>query len=530
MRRWNGWGEVGVEFEVPDSAEEYIEARLGPGNPRKEVTLDDVISGVGPSRLPDDTLWETDSRSRVIHSVGQSIPDWIAFKGGTIPGYPDGVAQPASAGEVKELLKRAAEAGAVVIPYGGGTSVLGHLSVPDGDRPVLSVDMGRMNGLLDLDARGRLATFGAGVAGPVLEAALESHGYTLGHYPQSFEYSTLGGWVATRSSGQFSLGYGRIEQLYFGGTVITPSGELDLPVHPASAAGPDLKQLVMGSEGRLGIITDCVVKVSPLPERELFKAAFFPDEASALAAARDIAQAGLGLTMIRLSLAEETATTLSLAGDRRDLRFLGKYLAWRGVGPGKCMLLVGAVGPSKRVARSMADAMSIVKRHKGVSAGQGPGRQWYKNRFRLPYVRNTLWDRGYVADTLETAVPWRQVEAAVVDVEAALRTGLEKYEERVHVFTHLSHVYPHGSSIYTTYLFRLGATPAQTLEWWRLLKTAASGTIVRHGGTISHQHGVGLDHRPYLEAEKGALGLDAIRSALGAMDPEGMMNPGKLVD
>ncbi|MBU0514592.1 MAG: FAD-dependent oxidoreductase, partial [Proteobacteria bacterium] len=210
MRRWNGWGDSAVDYPVPEAARRVIESLLGPGKPPRDVTLEETVAGVPPARLKDHPLISTEAALRATHAVGQSLPDWVAVRSGTIAAYPDGVARPGSADEVAAVLEYAAAAGAAVIPYGGGTSVVGHLSVPPGDRPTISLDLGRLTDLIDLDAEGQLATFGAGVRGPDLEAALRPRGFTLGHYPQSFEYSSLGGWVATRSSGQFSLGYGRI--------------------------------------------------------------------------------------------------------------------------------------------------------------------------------------------------------------------------------------------------------------------------------------------------------------------------------
>jgi alkyldihydroxyacetonephosphate synthase len=530
MRRWNGWGDDEFVYPVPESVRGVLTGLLGPGRPPRDATIEEASAKAPPSRLPQSDLIETEARLRLTHALGQSLPDWVALRSGQVPAFPDGVARPRSAEQVEALLKMAAEVQATVIPYGGGTSVVGHLTVNDPDRPALSLDLAGLNGLIDLDAEGSTATFGAGISGPDLEAALAPHGFTLGHYPQSFEYSTLGGWIASRSSGQFSLGYGRIEQLFVAGQVVTPAGRLELPPHPASAAGPDLRQLVLGSEGRLGVITRAMVKISPRPEAEVFKGVFLPDPDRAKAAVRDLAQSRLPLTMIRLSLPAETETSLALLGDKPILKWLDRYLRLRGVGPDKCLLIYGAVGPGRRVRRTMAEAGAIIRRHRGVSVGSSPGKEWFKNRFRAPYLRNSLWELGYAVDTLETAVPWGKMPATVADVEAALAGGLEKDDERVHVFTHLSHVYPHGTSVYTTYLFRLAEDPAETLDRWQRLKTAASQAIVGQGGTISHQHGVGLDHRPYLEAEKGELGLDLLQAAFRRADPDEIMNPGKLVE
>ncbi len=528
MRRWNGWGDETTHYPLHHPAARLIEAWVGEPTPPHDASFVDVVKAVPVSHLPDHPLISTEAAERARHARGQSLPDWIALRGRRIPAFPDGVAYPMSGEDVRDLIRYASANGVRLIPYGGGTSVTGHINPMPGDAPVLTVDLGRMNRLIQFDAASHLATFGAGISGPDLEAELRARGCTLGHFPQSFELSTLGGWIATRSSGQQSLHYGRIEQLFAGGKVETPAGTLDLPAFPASAAGPDLREIVLGSEGRFGIITEAAVRVSTLPEHEEFHGLFFPTFGQGMAAARAMVQARLPLSMLRLSTAIETQTTLALAGHERLIGWLEKYLAARGAHDEKCMLMIGATGHKSTVKSAIKAARGMAGDHGGVSIGQYFGRQWHKNRFRTPYLRNTLWDKGYAVDTLETALRWSEVPAALDGIEMALHSALADVGERVHVFTHLSHLYPTGSSIYTTYLFRLAPDPDETLRRWQALKQAASEVVVAHGGTISHQHGVGTDHAPYLPAEKGALGMATLR-ALGAhFDPGGIMNPGKL--
>jgi len=530
MRRWNGWGDDTIHYPLPADASAFLEQRIGPATPPTDSDFAEVVARVPDSRLPDHPLVTADPACRVRHARGQSFPDWVVMRSGQIPAFPDGVAFPVTSADVRTLIDYAREVGARIIPYGGGTSVVGHINVLPGDAPILTLDMGRMNRLLRLDEQSLLATFGAGVSGPDLEAQLRSRGYTLGHSPQSFEYSTLGGWVATRSSGQQSLRYGRIEDIFVGGVLEAPGGTLRLPSFPASAAGPDLREMVLGSEGRMGVLTDVTVRVSPLPQTEIFLALFFPNWESAQTAVRAIAQAGLPLSMLRLSTPTETETTLALAGHEKMIAVLEKALSLRGVGDEKCMLMVGFTGRSSLVKMAKKATLSLAKKSGGVHVmGAAFGKQWHKNRFKSPYLRNALWEMGYAVDTLETAVPWSHVEPTLQSIETALQDALVGDDEKMHVFTHLSHMYPHGSSIYTTYLFRLADTPDETLDRWQRLKTAASEAIVAHGGTISHQHGVGTDHAPYLQAEKGKLGMAALRSLHRTFDPDGMMNPGKLL-
>ncbi len=525
MRRWNGWGDDGYEFPLPAGAKRFLENLVGPGCPLPELTFEAALAGLPESRLASSPLLHSGAQERLLHARGQSLPDWLELRCGPIGAVPDAVAYPENASQVRELLRFAQQAGAKVIPYGGGTSVVSHLTPQPGGQPVLSLDMARLNRLQRFDAPSKVATFGAGVSGPDLEAQLRSHGCTLGHFPQSFEYSTLGGWVATRSSGQQSLRYGRIERLFAGGTLVSPAGELELPVFPASAAGPDLRELVLGSEGRMGVITEAAVRASPLPEKEEFHAVFFPDFARGQAAAMQILQSGIPVSMLRLSTPAETTTTLALAGHEMLIGGLEKLLAMRGLDSGKCMLMAGFTGPAALVRIARQEALAMAARQGGVHVGRTFGSQWHKNRFRTPYLRNTLWEMGYAIDTLETAAGWETVPALLQDIETALRGALQPFGERVHVFTHLSHLYPHGSSIYTTYLFRLAEDAPQTLARWQAMKRAASQVIVQHAATISHQHGVGQDHKAYLPSEKGELGMQALRQAVQVFDPQGVMNP-----
>ncbi len=530
MRRWNGWGDDSYTYALPPSAAQFLQKAVGPGKPPQDASLEAILAKMPPSRLPEHPLVFYDPEERLRHARGQSLPDWIALRSGQIGAFPDGIAYPESAEDVQELIHYAQATGIALIPYGGGTSVVGHINPLPNDRPVLTVDMGRINRLSHMDETSQLATFGAGVNGPVLEAYLRARGFTLGHYPQSFEYSTLGGWIATRSSGQQSLGYGRIEALFAGGRLESPVGSLVVPAtFPASAAGPDLRELLLGSEGRLGIITEATVRISRIPEQEAFYAVFFPDFAAGFAAALEIVQAKIPLSMLRLSTAVETETTLAMAGHTVLISMLEKYLALRGADAGKCLLLFGAAGSETTVTIGRKEAMAIAGKHGGVDAGKMFGKVWHKNRFKTPYLRNALWDAGYAIDTLETATSWSNVQPLLEAIENALRPALQESGETVYVFTHLSHLYPYGSSIYVQYIFRIADTPEETLRRWQRLKAAASEAIVARGGTISHQHGVGSDHLPYLPAEKGRLGMAALRSVVKTFDPQGVMNPGKLI-
>lgn len=529
MRRWNGWGDAATTYPLPDSAAAYLADRVGPGLALSDASLAEALAGAPASRLAAHPLVTVDPTERLLHARGQSLPDWAALRSGRVGVFPDGVAYPMSDDDVRALLAYARATGARLIPYGGGSSVVGHINPLPGEAPVLTVDLTRLKRLTDLDPTSRLATIEAGASGPEIEAQLRARGYTLGHFPQSFELSTLGGWIATRSSGQQSYHYGRIEALFAGGHVETLLGPLDLPPHPASAAGPDLRQMILGSEGRLGVITRAIVRVRPAPEAEGFYGVFFHTWEAGVAAVRAIAQAGVGVSMLRLSDALETETTLRLAGHENLVAWAERGLRLAGYGSERCLLLFGVTG--ERVATEFArrQAEAACRDHGGLVVGTAIGNRWRKTRFLTPYLRNTLWEAGYALDTLETAVSWSAVPALAQALKESLRQALDGVGERVLAFAHLSHVYADGASIYVTYLWRRAADPEETVRRWRALKGGASRVLVAHHGTISHQHGVGVDHAPYLSAEKGAVGMTMLESVRRALDPDGLLNPGKLV-
>ncbi|MEW6982944.1 FAD-binding oxidoreductase [Colwelliaceae bacterium 6471] len=530
MRRWNGWGDESTSMVLPDSATVFLGDLLGKSEPLPDCTLADALSAVPESRLPLHQLISTDKEARVRHAKGQSLPDWLAMRSGEIEQFPDGVCYPENREQIKDIIQFAQLHNIELIPYGGGTSVAGHINPKISDRAILTVDMSRMNQLLEIDQESNIATFGAGTPGPMVEAQLRAKGYTLGHFPQSFELSTIGGWIASRSSGQQSLRYGRIEQLFAGGYLETFSGTLELPTFPASSAGPDLREIILGSEGRMGILSEVKVRISALPKKETFLVYFFPNWQLATKFCREVAQSKIALSMLRVSNAVETQTQLKLAGHESSINLLEKYLAIRGCKNDKCMLTMGITGSYLQVKSAKAQLKPLFNRYKAISTGKVLGEKWQSNRFRFPYLRESLWLKGYAVDTLETATDWQNVDDLLSKVENGLANSLIHENEKVHVFTHLSHVYGQGCSLYTTYVFRSANSYAQTLARWKTLKHTASEIIVNNGGTISHQHGVGKDHAPYLSVEKGALGMSLIKNICQHFDPNKQMNPGTLLD
>ncbi|WP_201550408.1 FAD-binding oxidoreductase [Psychrobacter sp. DD43] len=534
--RWNGWGNISINKKVSPHGAKLIKSHIGKTKKLSSVSLQKVLKTVPKSRLPAamielDTV-SVDNEVRLRHARGQSFPDWIAMHGGDFEVFPDGVAHPQSTADVETLLKLASEYDLIVIPFGGGTSVAGHINPQKGSRPVLTIAMSRMDQLIDLDIESQIATFGAGTQGPAVEAQLNAHGYRLGHYPQSWELSTLGGWIAARSSGQQSLGYGRIEQMFAGGTLVTPLGVLNIADIPASAAGPDLREMMMGTEGRAGIFTEVKMRVQSQPEEELFKVVFLPNWEAGKEVLRQAVQSNIRLSMLRLSNAVETDTHLHLGTTPSQFLAINTYLKARGLGSQKVMLTYGVTGDKAQNALALTQFKNLLKQHGGISGKLANlmGNIWAHGRFKFPYLRGTLWEKGIMVDTFETATNWYNIDEQMQQMQAAVQTALADEGEAVMAFTHISHVYKQGASLYTTYFFRAAQDHASTLSRWQKIKHAASSSLANGKATISHQHGVGRDHAPYLTAEKGKLGIQVTRDMLKSLDPEQRMNPGVLIE
>ena len=432
-----------------------------------------------------------------------------------------------------------------VVPFGGGSSVVGGVTAQhaSGQAGVLTVDMTRMNRLLHLDEVSHSATLEAGVYGPDLERQLQARGYTLGHYPQSFEFSTLGGWIAARGAGQQSNRYGKAEKWLLGARLATPRGAWHTEQFPASAVGPNLNQLVLGSEGTLGIITEATVRIHPVPEHRDYRGYLFKSFADGVAAVREIVQRQIPVAMLRLSDAHETHFLQAFSAAQHPpgaaTRVGSRLVAWRGFGEQRCLLLVGLEGEREVVLESQVLTRGACERHGGMAIGASPGRKWYARRFMMPYLRDPLLDRGVAVETLETATRWANVEALHRDIDAAIRAALRDNAAdaaaRAIVMCHISHAYEDGASLYFTMVFpqKLADSPqasaAAAREQWLPIKRAATEAMLAGGGTVSHHHGVGTDHAPWLAREKGPVGLAALVAVKHGLDPAGAMNPGKLL-
>jgi alkyldihydroxyacetonephosphate synthase len=536
--RWWGWGEEGHAVPLPPEAEGLLRDELGadPETRRPPVPFEQV--SVPEARLPEalrERLASTvgaehvrdDRETRIAHALGRSYPDLVRIRSGDASSAPDAVVLPASAEQVATVLTACAEQRVAVVPFGGGTSVVGGVEpVRDGFAGVVSLDLSRISATVEVDRTSLTARLDAGLFGPEAERRLGEAGVTLGHFPQSFEYSTVGGWVATRSAGQASTGYGRIDKLVESVRCVTPAGELGTRAVPASAAGPSLRELVVGSEGVLGVICEATVCVRPAPRARRYEGWSFPSFAEGCDAFRVIEQAGAAADVCRLSDEDETRLTMAMAGSGGTTQKLGRrYLRMRGH-EGGCIAILGFEGEEEEVEDRRRRTASLLRAGGGVGLGHRPGEAWLRGRYAGPYLRDELLDRGVLAETLETATSWTNLGKLHQAVREALLAALAGRGTPPLVMCHVSHLYPSGASLYFTFLAR---QEEDALAQWRTAKTAASEAIVKGGGTITHHHAIGRDHRQWLAAESGALGIDVLRAAKDRLDPAGIMNPGKLL-
>ncbi len=543
--RFNGWGLRRKTFDLRGRDDEvwaFVREALGmaslPSTP--PVALDDVP--LPANRLSDELLGRlrsltaddrvcTDAYERAFHAVGKSYYDMIRIRAGEVPDAPDAVVYPETHEEVVAVLEACAAAKVAVVPFGGGSSVVGGVEARRGEAHagIVTLDTTRMDRLIELDETSHTATFQAGIYGPALEEKLASRGYTLGHFPQSFEFSTLGGWIAARGAGQQSNRYGTAAKMLLGARLATPRGEWVTQPFPSSAAGPSLNQLIAGSEGCLGVITEATVKIHPIAEARDFVSFLFRSWETGAEAVRRITQEELPVSTLRLSDVDETRFYGAFRSVLKPSRV--QEMALKALGAGgydaPCVLMVGFEGAAGAVRTSWRQCFAIAAKAGGLYVGRGPGNSWYENRFEMPYLRDPLMDRGVGIDTLETSTSWSNVDRLYRAVTSAIRNALEDGGHPGIVLAHISHTYPTGTSLYFTFLFPRDLD--DEVGQWRAAKEAASKAISENGGTISHHHGVGVDHAPWLRPELGPLGLDVIAAAKDRLDPEGILNPGKLL-
>jgi alkyldihydroxyacetonephosphate synthase len=536
--RWWGWGDPARPAGLPAHALRFLRERTGVApQPRPPVALAHVT--LAPSALPAAALAELRAllgeeavrdghAERVAHAAGRGYPDLVRLRAGEPKAAPDAVLYPAGPARLRALLELCARRSLALVPFGGGTSVVGGVAPLRGEHAaVLALDMRRLSELVALDRESQLVCVQAGMRAPALQRRLHAHGLTLGHFPQSYEYVSLGGCAATRSAGQASTGYGRFEDMVRGLSLAAPAGEIALPALPASAAGPELRELLVGSEGTLGVIHELQLRVRPAPAHSRYEGAFFESFAAGAHALRALAQERVAPAVARLSDEQETRMSLALAGSGGLKGRLGRaYIGARGYRDG-CLAILGFEGAEDDVTRRRRRALEIVRRHDGLPVGRSPGEAWRAQRFAAPYLRDDLLTHGVMVETLETATRWSALLELHREVESAIAGALAAQGTPGLVMCHISHLYETGASLYFTFLAR--QREGHELAQWQAVKRAAGDAIVAHGGTITHHHAVGCAHAPWMEREIGAPGVQALRALKAQLDPTGIMNPGKLL-
>ncbi|HEX4718510.1 MAG TPA: FAD-binding oxidoreductase [Thermoleophilaceae bacterium] len=548
--KWWGWGREDVSFshEGQPALGPFIKEHLDidverlverPASferlPVPEPALPAALRSELESALGEEYV-STDPLDRVVHGRGKSLRDLVRQRRGHFSRLPDVVVMPADEGEVAATLEAALAADAVVIPFGGGTSISGSLEPPaDEERPVVSVDLQRLNRVLEIDEISRLARVQAGIYGPELERQLDERGWAFGHFPDSFTHSTLGGWIATRSSGMQSDRYGDIADLTRAVRVVTPAGLLATRPVPAASTGPSVREMVLGSEGRLGVITEATVHVRRTPPTRVVLGYLFPDWAEAIAAMRDIAASEAEPTVTRVSDSYETRFSFATrkdptALDRVKSAALAAYLQRRrGYDvENMCLSFIGYEGTQRHVASQRRFVGRIVTRHGGLCIGAGPGALYDQKKFDTPYIRDFLLDRGALADVSETSAPWNALVPLYNAVMRAARDAFASLGVRGYIMCHLSHSYHSGACLYFTFAFKPGAV-REPLDQYGQVKSAIQQAFVDNGATLSHHHAVGTEHAQWLEEDISTPGVVMLRGLFDSVDPAQNLNPGKIV-
>ncbi|MBM3200703.1 FAD-binding oxidoreductase [Candidatus Woesearchaeota archaeon] len=537
LMKWWGWGSEKKEYGLKKNKKllSYIQDVLGldlreyPKKTFENITLPDItVSKKIIDELKLLTNASTEKHDRLTHSMGKGYKDLVRIRNGDIRQAPDVVAYPETVEEVEKLLNYAKEKKLKIIPFGGGTSVVG--GVETTCPGTICADMKKLDKVMSIDTVSQTAHVQAGILGPDLEEKLTKAGFTLSHFPQSFEYSTLGGWIATRAAGQNSTKYGKIEDMVEALTMHYPGGKISTKTVPASASGSDIKQLLIGSEGLFGIITDAVIRLHPLPEHKHYSGFILKNFDEGITTLREILQNEITPAVARLSDSEETRAMMKIgSSDKGIVNGLMKdafkfYLKKRGYsGDEVCMLILGFEGPKDKVRFDFETAKKIVR---GAYLGTSPGKQWLKNRFELPYLRDDLLDLGILVDTLESATNWSNIPCLYAKTKQSMEDSIKSYGVKGFVQTHISHVYREGASLYYTFVAK--EVKGKEIEQWTEIKKAATDTIISNGGTLSHHHGVGKDHAAWIEHEHGKKGVEIIKKLKECFDPDKVLNPGKM--
>jgi alkyldihydroxyacetonephosphate synthase len=498
---------------------------------KKKEEIKDIFATIPSKKL------SFKAADRLSMAIGKSYFDALRVLKYDNIVLPDAILSPTTHDEVDYILLKASEHNVIITPFGGGTNVVGSLTndnLRNKSAIRITINLREMSKLIAINGAEMTATFQSGILGPVLEKALNEKGYTLGHFPQSFEYSTLGGWIVTRSAGQASTMYGKIEDLVESLKVATPAGTIHTPNFTHDAVGINIMPLFFGSEGTLGIVTEATVKIKKIPRHKRWVCGLFPNFEAGADFFQEAIQNGVKPSVIRLSDANETALFSKLASEKSEeptfFENLKKeaqkvVLKWKNLDhPCLMMMCLEQFGPN--TASQAVFTKSLIEKHGGMVAPEIIGKKWEEGRFKTPYMRDTMMEHRIFVDTMETYVPWENVKEmhAILGKELAKSKAFNK--EKGYFLAHISHVYASGACMYFT-LF----TPMQInreIEQWQELKNLIMNVFMENNGTISHHHGVGADHQKWYLKYSDPLSLEVLRAVKKQLDPKNILNPGKL--
>ena len=541
LKKWWGWGDPHKRFSLASrpSIFHFLQTQFDIKDKRFSPPHEKDI------KLPESQLFQNeiknlqalvgmenifyDHATRLSHCLGKSTPDLIHARYKKREEAPDAVLFPKTESEVLNILRFCGEQKISVVPFGGGSSVLGGVSPSryTHHHAVITLNLQKMNRVLNVDSSSHVACVQPGILGPQLEEELNRHHFTFGHFPQSFEFSTLGGWIATRGSGQNSSYYGNISDLVVSVKIATPQGIIQTRTTPDSSTGPSLRQLFIGSEGIFGVIVEAVIKIRPQTSSASYGTYLLPHFESGVTAIQKIKEENFNPLIVRLSDVSETQISFKMGSTQGGLKTILSYFVklWMKFKKIKkeesCFLLVGFTGSKKDINHQKKRIRKMMKG--SLSLGSKPGFTWHKSRFELPYLRDELLDYGILVDTFETATLWHNLIPLYNKIQ---KEAYRILSPKSLLLCHISHTYDTGASLYFTFLTSFIENP---LTQWRDIKKAVTRVILDNGGTLSHHHGIGKDHRDFLVDEHGGEFLNILKNIKQTLDPSGIMNPRKLI-
>ena len=550
--KWWGWGDPKFTFPMENKPNlwPFIRNKVGLDNNDKTAipVAREMVKLVVPNideefmlnlaKVLKSEQYTANDEQRLLHSYGKSYADLFYVRKGIVKKAPDLIVFPESHEDVEVIIKTADAHDVCVVPFGGGTNIVGGVDPRDnkngknGPRMIVTLSMQRMNKLLHVDPESKIATIQAGALGPKLEKDLQEQGWSLGHYPDSFEYSTLGGWIATRSAGMQSDAYGKIEDMVVSLKMVSPAGTIVTKTTPASSAGPDFNRIIAGSEGILGVITEATMRIHKTPVVKDYRGFLFPSFAKGVAAIQECLDRGYSPSLIRLQDEGETQLAFNLKSPKKGLeaviqKQVKNFLKFTGYKT-PCIMIIGFEGETKPTEAIAQEAVKILKKHRAFPLGSGVGKTWSADKFNIPYLRDYVMDYGVMVDVAETAATWSNIlNVHSKTLECLNNKFVEECNGTGYVGCHISHTYETGACLYFTYAAK--QVKNKEMDQYYSYKKLVTENFMKQGATLTHHHAVGYEHAPWLEREITATGVKTLKALKNSFDPKNILNPGKLI-